>query len=368
MNGEILRNYGQATLRGAASLLMFAHTAIPQNVEAATVIEDNGVFPQCMEVKYQPRENLNREPLIDYPEPFHPQIKHAIDTLYANGLYDLLEIQLLPADSEIKFRSTPTDLGCLPDLSYGHSRRSVQTGEGSGHGIPQGGVSSNGEQGTITVTSEGVNPILVRRLGERYPGSEKVAMDWLFWNLQQDQRLTIANSDGSYTINAFGPFALPISRENPGGEVSRIVLAEIVFPKTEVTSVLVTRINLTSPEGSVTPRANGFLDVSVTSRSKYEQVEFLVNGRLEGFVPERKYQTWGCLETKFDCGTDGNFVITTDVNGAAYFNNLRFWMFDRSTNPVASFQVRELTSGAVPTDSCPPGFIPCATAPFAIVR
>lgn len=167
-------------------------------VPAVEFIQDPA-FLQCRDVNYMPKVNLLRDPLTMPNGPKNPQIQHAIDTLYGNGVYDLLDINLLPQGTMFRV-GTITQYYCLPDLVSGKSRFFIQTDEGVGTGIPYGLVK--------TTLPEGLNPIIVTRNGQRYPGSDREKQEFLFLNLQAGQEATFENADGSYRSVIKGPLAI----------------------------------------------------------------------------------------------------------------------------------------------------------------
>lgn len=125
-------------------------------------------------------------------------------------------------------------------------------------------------------------------------------------------------------------------------------------------------ITLTPPEGSVTPGASGRVNVEVLLRNSDDLVELLINGELNSLVPGRSYKVWACWDSEYDCSTNANPEIRTGPDGSVSFNGLQFTIFDRPQHPITSLQVREETSGEIPSDACYVGAIPCLRAPFSV--
>lgn len=126
-------------------------------------------------------------------------------------------------------------------------------------------------------------------------------------------------------------------------------------------------ITLTPPEGSVTPGAFGSLNVELLSRRPDNLVELVIDGQLNGLIPERLYRVWACWDTEFDCGTNANPEIRTGLDGSVSFNRLQFTVFDRPQHPITSLQVREEPpGGGLAKDACAPGFTPCLRAAYTV--
>ncbi len=357
MNKEGLKSYGKTALRSATAILMLASTLAPQRADATgVVVEDNRAFPQCVDVNYLPKGDLSEE---DY----------GVATLKANGV-NVVDVQPLPSAVELRFSELPIRGYCVTSLAYEYSRFGIQTSEGSGYGFPDGGTSSTGERGKVTLTSpEGRNSLLVTTRGQWYPGSGEVTQQWIFSNLQPYETTSIGNSDGSYTTNILGPVAILLNRENPGSP-NPSVSAEVVASKTEVASVPFTRINLTPPEGSVTPNAHGLIDVTLLSyNAQRDMAELLSSGKLEGLRPDTQYKLWFCWTSGGDCGTFNKPEIITNGQGMVDFEGLNVTIFNRPKLPVSSIKVIEETYGEVDTSvSCYTTTNPCLQAPFSVIR
>lgn len=170
-----------------------------ESVIPLVTLVQNPAFMQCKYITYMPEVNLLRDPLTMPNGPKNPQVQHAIDTLYRNGVYDLLAIDLLPQGTKFKV-GTVMQYYCLPDLVSGKSRFFIQTDEGVGAGIPYGLVTA--------IFPQGLNPIVLERFGQRHPGSDREKQEFLFINLQADQEIIFENSAGSYRSITKGPLAI----------------------------------------------------------------------------------------------------------------------------------------------------------------
>jgi len=148
-----------------------------------------------------------------------------------------------------------------------------------------------------------------------------------------------------------------------GGLAALMVLATLPLPAQAGEQEI---INLTPPEGSVTPGAFGRVNVEVLSKHADYRVELLIKGELNGLVPNREYRVWACWNTEGDCSTNRDPEIRTNLEGSVSFEGLRFDIFNRPHHPIASLQVREETSGAIPSDACYVGTTPCLRASFFV--
>lgn len=127
------------------------------------------------------------------------------------------------------------------------------------------------------------------------------------------------------------------------------------------------RVVLTPPEGSVTSQASGWADLQVISyRKDIDLAEVLVNGHLDGLVPERVYRFWLCWRSEADCATFAYPEIVTDQNGASDIKDLNITVFNRPKLPVASVKVTDVTYGSVPADSCFLPTSPCLRASYSV--
>lgn len=196
------------TALAAVLALGVAGTQIAQADEGYKFVDD-GRFPQCTEVTMADNAILYQHPL-DFPAPFtghNPQIRHAIATMYMNGLYDIVSIKLLPQGTSLRFPATALEYRCLPDSVQSPLRYIIQMDEWGAVGLPTGW----GSDGIVEVDlPEGRNLIVANRMGERHPGSGREEMEWLLFNVEGD--ITLRNSDGSFSVTARGPLALPSAR------------------------------------------------------------------------------------------------------------------------------------------------------------
>lgn len=125
-------------------------------------------------------------------------------------------------------------------------------------------------------------------------------------------------------------------------------------------------VDLTPPEGSVTPQAFGHLEVEI-SNGLYGRTNFLVrSGELHGLVPGAGYGVWACLETRYDCSTNAYPEIITDETGSASFVDLKFYGIERGGHRFTTWQVRQNTEGEIPDNACPVGDTPCLEGPLSL--
>lgn len=179
-------------------------TPVPKGIPQQPNFVQEDAFLQCTNINYLPESNLLIDPLTMPNGPKNPQIQHAIDTLYRNSIYDLINIDLLPQATKLKFISSMQYTFCLPDELSGKSRFFIQTSEGSGLNLPYGNVENRLAE---FILPEGLNPIVLIRMGQRYPGSNKEKQEWLFFNLQKNQEIGFRNANGSSYNIGKGPLA-----------------------------------------------------------------------------------------------------------------------------------------------------------------
>ena len=202
-------------------------------------ITDSGKFPQCLDVKQTDRSVLFEDPL-DFKDsfaPINPQLRHAINTIYANGLHDIVDIKLLPQQTIVQLEATPGGPYCLPELSSSSSYRVLvqvsggPDGSGSGYGWPVGWP----DRKVFVELPEGLNPIKVTRMSSCFPGScgdpTRKEVDFMFLNLAPDQEFTIGNLDRSWVTTGKGPLALPLKWvvNNRESVIGRLILPDSGF-------------------------------------------------------------------------------------------------------------------------------------------
>lgn len=178
-------------------------TSAPKDPQKPYFVQEDR-FLQCTDIAYLPESNLLKDPLTMPNGPKDPQIQHAIDTLTRNRIYDLQAIDLLPRSTKLKFISSMQHTFCLPDEQAGKSRFFIQTSEGSGLNLPYGSINDRLAEFLLP---EGLNPLVVTRMGQRYPGSEKIKQEWIFFNLQKNQEIGFRNTNGSSYNIGKGPLA-----------------------------------------------------------------------------------------------------------------------------------------------------------------
>lgn len=159
---------------------------------------------------------------------FHPQIREAIDVFYRNGLYDLLRIDLIPQKIIIQLHRAFLDMYKYPDQVHGQRRWVKQVSEGVFQGLPGGSP----DRQIRAILPEGRNPIILTKLGQRYPGTTKIRQEWLFLNVGDNEAIIFENADGSYKITADpGPISLLINNyDNPGGVENPIPHLKLIYP------------------------------------------------------------------------------------------------------------------------------------------
>lgn len=216
-------------IRGRARLLASALLALAMSIPSASaqegnVFEDDGRFPQCTNVKMADRSILFEDPLTAKP-PFtavHPQLRQATETLYMNGLYDLIARDILPQGAKFRMSgSAHPFIYCLPDEINGVRRAFIQTDERVEAGLPGGG-----SDGILEFElPEGLNPIIIERFGPTYSGGTPQRRQWLLLMVGLGERITVRNSDGSLTMVGIGPLSIPIY----GAEGSRSI--QLILPE-----------------------------------------------------------------------------------------------------------------------------------------
>lgn len=197
-----------------------------EDTSSSKPIIDSGKFPQCEDIKYQDPRTLYQHPLSFVSDlPRHPQLRHAINTLYANGLYDLQGIDLLPQAAKLEFDMTALTFNCLPDNVRGVRRELVQVDNNIARTLP-----SPGQQWPIEITlPEGLNPIKIKRLGQAYANSPKRLEEWVFLNLQRDEVFTLRTPSRTFEMHARGPVSFPLTWEDLGGG-NPLVMAKPIIP------------------------------------------------------------------------------------------------------------------------------------------
>lgn len=193
---------------------------------------DSGKFPHCIDVKQADRSVLFKNPLDfkDSFSPINPQLRHAIDTMYANGLYDLLSIELLPQKTIVQLEATPGGPYCLPDLSKFY-RLTAIINEGVGYGWPVGWP----DRKVFVELPDGLNPLKVTRRTSCFPGScgdpTLKETDFMFLNLAPNENFTIGNLDRSWVVTGNGPLALPLKWvvNNQESVIGRLILPDSGF-------------------------------------------------------------------------------------------------------------------------------------------
>lgn len=188
--------------------LLVAGLASTASAQETNVIEDDGRFPQCTNVRLADRDILFTDPLnAELPfARFNPQIRRTILTLYQNGIHDIVDIQLLPQQTRFRMSGSSVRTYCLPDFVNGISRPFIKTGEGMGLGLPGGGSENIVE----LELPKGINPIEVTRFAPNYLGGQPQLRRWLVSMVEPNENITVRNSDGSLTMTGKGPLAMPI--------------------------------------------------------------------------------------------------------------------------------------------------------------
>lgn len=196
-----------AVLGGSAALTITTVQAQAQEING--IWTDGGQFPQCTTVQSADRGILSKNPLEYSPDvPLHPEVRYAWQTLSANGLYDLLAINLAPQNFRLKpiYTLTSMETKCLPDFLNTPYRAAIQTAEGVGLMLPSGN-----KENLIDVTlPEGRSAVILSRYAQVYQGGEKGVQEWIFFNMGGNEITKFANVDGSWGINVNGPLALPL--------------------------------------------------------------------------------------------------------------------------------------------------------------
>lgn len=217
-----------ASLAGAACRETGLTTPTPsiKPEKASKVFKDDGRFPQCKDVKLSRRQILFENPLTAKP-PFtavNPQIRRALESLYKEGIHDVVSADLLPQGTRFRMSGSSVRTFCLPDQIKGQSRFFMQTDVNVGVGLPGGG-----SEGMVEFElPEGINPIVMTRFAPPYPGGAPELRRWLVFMVEPSEKIIAKNSDGSLTMIGKGPLAMPIEGSE-GNRNIEFILPELKF-------------------------------------------------------------------------------------------------------------------------------------------
>lgn len=203
--------------------------SVEDSAPRQTAFVDRGEFPQCQTVKLPERSILFEDPLTA-PLPYtavHPQLRSATEALNMNGIYGLVDRQILPQKTLYRLSaSAQMENYCLPQKDHGWARTFIKVTESSSLGLPSGG-----ENGLVQIDlPAGINPIVVTIYGPSYKDGTSVNQDWLLFMLGQDETIRARNvGRDDYRLLGRGPFAIPIYKSAQYGDSIEFVLPEDGF-------------------------------------------------------------------------------------------------------------------------------------------